>query len=126
MSCCPSVNVIIQLIPLGGQGCGIEVASNTAFSIGDQPITAIYADPCSTISSVFLNGFKIPVMMPDGFPINISVVPTISYTVCSSAGPLCIFPSSSSSPTANQMNMMAFRRQLAEEVRRRIKIIKGR
>jgi hypothetical protein len=111
---------------LGGQGCGIEVASHTAFSIGDQPITAIYADPCSTISAVFLNGFHIPVMMPDGFPISISVIPTISYTVCSSAGPFCIFPSSSpAAVTGNQMNMMQMRKQLAEQVRRRIKIIKG-
>ena len=125
LTCCP-VDVPITLVP---NGCGIEFCDGIAYSVGKQCVDVCFSDPCNAISAIFLNGKKPPVIVPDGCPINISVIPNPNYVECGKKVQCfkkCTHVNASNTPTSTTAPVFMLKRnqKIAKLVKKRMKIIK--
>ncbi len=80
----------MTLVPLGGTGCGIELAGGVAYSIGDQNVGAEYTDGCNIVNTVLINGGPAPAAVTDGQAIGVTFTTKNNGYICGASPPSCV------------------------------------
>jgi hypothetical protein len=84
---CIQLEFNIDLVSLGGNGCGIEVSNGIVYSIGTQYITFTSSSQC--LNNVLINGLEPPVLVNDGEQITIEPIIDSSCNLISVTNPTC-------------------------------------